>query len=113
MDRITQVDEYIETATKEQQAILQKLRKIIEQAVPETKEGFKWKQPVYSTQKNFCYLKFTKKHVTLGFFNFEPIDDTQNLLEGTGKRMRHIKIHQMEDIQENVFKTMLKQAASF
>ena len=35
------------------------------------------------------------------------------LLEGTGKKMRHIKISKKEDIKAELFSTMLRQAAKF
>ena len=69
MSRLTAVDLYISEATDDQQGVLQELRDLIFEAVPDVKEQFKWSQPVYGTTKDFVYLKHTKKHLNLGFFN--------------------------------------------
>jgi len=113
MKKIKEVNDYITKAPAEQTEILEKLRDLILETVPESEELFKWGQPVYATQKNFAYLKSTKKHVNLGFFNFDKIDDTQNLLEGKGKSMRHIKIRNLDNFDLGTFKEMIKQSAEF
>lgn len=113
MSRLTAVDLYISEATDDQQGVLQELRDLIFEAVPDVKEQFKWSQPVYGTTKDFVYLKHTKKHLNLGFFNFEKVDDPDGLLEGTGKRMRHIKIIPDHVPDRAVLKAMITQAAKF
>ena len=40
----------------------------------------------------FAYVGAFKSHVSLGFFNGAALDDPFELLEGTGKRMRHVKL---------------------
>jgi hypothetical protein len=40
----------------------------------------------------FGYVNAFKKHVNVGFFNGAALDDPFELLEGTGKRMRHVKL---------------------
>ncbi len=40
----------------------------------------------------FGYVNVFKAHVNVGFFNGAFLDDPHKLLEGTGKRMRHVKI---------------------
>ncbi|MEO8466486.1 MAG: DUF1801 domain-containing protein [Gammaproteobacteria bacterium] len=40
----------------------------------------------------FAYVGAFKDHVNMGFFNGAALDDTFELLEGTGKRMRHVKL---------------------
>ena len=113
MDRIKDVDQYMAEAPSDQVLILESLREFIAEAVPEAKEQFKWGQPVYGTVKDFVYLKYTKKHVNLGFFNFEKVDDPDGWLEGTGVRMRHIKITDISQFDPDRLKQMIKQAATF
>lgn len=113
MTRIAEVDTYITDAPIELQATLSVLRDLIFTAVPQTKESFKWKQPVYSTAKDYLYLKANKAHVNLGFFNFEKIENPAYPLEGTGKRMRHIKIKNLADFDPEGLKQMIVQASKF
>jgi hypothetical protein len=40
----------------------------------------------------FAYVGAYKEHVTIGFFTGATLSDPAGVLEGTGKRMRHVKI---------------------
>lgn len=113
MERIAEVDAYIEQAPLAQQKTLKALRDLIFEAVPETKEALKWKQPVYSTVKDYVYLKAHPGYVNLGFFNFTQIEAKTELLEGTGKRMRHIKIRQFSEVDRSHLKELIVLASKF
>ncbi len=40
----------------------------------------------------FAYTGAFKAHVNVGFFHGAELDDPAGLLEGSGKRMRHVKL---------------------
>lgn len=40
----------------------------------------------------FGYVNVFRKHVNVGFFNGAQLPDPKGLLEGSGKRMRHVKL---------------------
>lgn len=40
----------------------------------------------------FAYVNTFKSHVNVGFFHGASLDDPSGLLEGHGKRMRHVKV---------------------
>jgi hypothetical protein len=40
----------------------------------------------------FSYVNVFKNHVNVGFFFGAELEDPGDLLEGTGKRMRHVKL---------------------
>jgi hypothetical protein len=40
----------------------------------------------------FAYVNVFKAHVSIGFFQGASLRDPAGLLEGTGKRMRHVKL---------------------
>lgn len=40
----------------------------------------------------FAYVDSFTNHVNVGFFHGAMLDDPAGLLEGTGKRMRHVKL---------------------
>jgi hypothetical protein len=44
------------------------------------------------------YIAGFKSHVNLGFMHGAELDDPAELLEGTGKRLRHVKIRKVEDV---------------
>jgi hypothetical protein len=41
----------------------------------------------------FGYVNTFKAHVNVGFFHGAALEDPAGLLEGSGKRMRHVKLH--------------------
>jgi hypothetical protein len=107
----TQITEYISNSPEDQQQIMDALRKLIHECVPSVTEEFKWSRPVFKAKKDFAYLKTAKAYVTLGFFNFEKLNDKDNKLEGTGKDMRHIKIKALKDIDILMLKDWFRVAA--
>src|SRR5262245_58973487 len=68
-----------------------------------------------STEKlmktGICYIGVLKDHVNLGFHNGASLRDPYGLIEGTGKRMRHIKIRHMDDVLNPAIRMYLQQAA--
>ncbi len=103
------VTEYIAKAKEEQIIILETLRKLIHETIIDVSEEVKWNMPVFNNGKDFAYLRFAKNHITLGFYNIDKIQDPDNLLEGEGNTLKHIKIKKMDEIRKNVISLWLKQ----
>lgn len=83
-----QVTEYIENAPEEQKEIMKTVREIIRQTVPALIEEFKWSRPIFKSTKDFAYFQVNKNYVTIGFTkDIEKLNDTNKILEGTGKTM--------------------------
>ena len=113
MNKLDEVTDYIDEAPEPQKHILLKLRDLIFTVVPNSTEQFKWNQPTYATEKDYCYLKYTKNHVNLGFTDRGKLNDPNSLLEGTGKKMCHIKVNAIEDVNQAELTPMIKQASLF
>ena len=63
-------------------------------AFPQVAESIKWNQLTFhyrNTNLAFIYSA-AADHLNLGFFNATSLHDPQALFQGTGKRMRHIKL---------------------
>ncbi|NOS92592.1 MAG: DUF1801 domain-containing protein [Cyclobacteriaceae bacterium] len=58
----------------------------------------------------FAYVNVYSTHVNVGFFYGAFIYDADQLLEGTDKRMRHIKIKPTQPANEKAIKLFLKTA---
>ncbi len=102
---------WFESLPREQAPVLRALRKLVLASGKDISEEMKWGRPCYSAAKGlYCYLHVTKKHATLGFHKGGSLKDPKNLLEGTGKDMRHIKVATMDDIDAPAFRSLLKQA---
>lgn len=48
--------------------------------------------------EHFCWLQPNKAHVNLGFNYGAELPDPSDLLEGTGKLFRHVKLRSLEDV---------------
>ncbi len=104
------VEDWVNESDDWQIAHLQRLREIVQAAVPDAREALKWGQPCYSRNSLFCYLQRAKKHVTLGFQKGAQMSDPDGLLEGDGKLMRHLKFGPDASIDEARCTTLIREA---
>lgn len=106
------VDGYIAGLDGWQAEIVSEVRQIIRAAAPEAVEAVKWAQPVYSYNGPFAYIKAFKNAVNFGFWRGVDLNDADGLLQGTGDKMRHVKLANMEDIKPEIFSEFVQQAVS-
>jgi len=55
----------------------------------------------------FAYVNVFKAHVNVGLFNGASLDDPQGLLEGGGKRMRHVKLRPGQGVDEEALRMLI------
>jgi hypothetical protein len=65
--------------------------------------------PKKSTE-HFCYIAPYDEHVNLGFNYGLGLPDPDHLLEGAGKKFRHVKIQTIEDVKRSPLKNLLQAA---
>ena len=58
----------------------------------------------------FAYVCVWTSHVNVGFFHGAFLKDPAGLLEGTGKRMRHVKLRPGSDIDSAALKKLIRDA---
>lgn len=104
------VDEYIDSLEGWQQDAAAQVRGIVTAAAPEAKEAVKWAQAVYEVNGPFAYIRAFKNSVNFGFWRGVDIDDPNGLLQGSGEKMRHVKLTGAADIEEEAFSAFVKQA---
>lgn len=92
------IKEYIEKQPSPQKEILLKVREIFLKTLTDCKEKMTWGVVVFGDNKFYIASMKTRVHVgfSINGLNKEEI----GLFEGSGKTMRHIKIHSLEDIDE-------------
>jgi len=95
----SQVDAYIEKQKSPQKEILQKVREVFRDTLPNCKEEMKWGVVTFAAGK--FYIAAMKNRVHVGFAITGLSEDEIGLFEGNGKTMRHIKIPTLESIEEN------------
>ena len=103
-------------ASKETLPILKKAHKLLleihPQAVIVPRLGERSISYGLGPKKNseaYCYLIAYKTHVNLGFFHGSRLG-ADDLLEGTGPLMRHLKLSSVEDIGKPVIQRLIKAA---
>ena len=66
--------------------------------------------PTKSPFDRITYIWPVENHVTLGFFYGGNLNDQNHLLEGEGKRMRHVKVRSVQEEENPALKSLLKEA---
>ncbi len=109
-----EVDEYISKLPWQQQEIASAVRKLVLGASPRLEETVKWGKPWFCcSDETICYIAAQKDYVNFGFARGSELPDPEELLEGTGKGMRHIKLKTMKDVRRKPLTALVKEALKF
>ena len=100
-------EEAISGSSRQVKEIAERLRALIIEVYPEVVEVPWPKQKIVGygvgpkkMSEHFCYIGAFKKHVNLGFYYGADLPDPQGLLEGTGKKLHHIKVKNGEEVDQ-------------
>jgi len=81
------------------------LRDLVEKLHPEFMETIWLQQGIASygvgpkkMSEHYVYIAPQKAHVNLGFYHGVDLPDPAGLLEGTGKKLRHVKVRGVSEI---------------
>ena len=93
-------DAYYAQHPGDKRALLEKLRAIVQKAVPDAESSIKWGVPFYARNgKSVCSIAAFKEHVGINFFAPPSVlADPGKKLEGGGKSMRMLKVRTEMDI---------------
>ena len=58
----------------------------------------------------FCHIPVYSNHINLGFNLGADLDDPDGILSGTGKKIRHISIHESSDLSHPAIARLLADA---
>lgn len=61
--------------------------------------------------EHFCYIGLHERHVNLGFFYGADLDDPEGLLEGAGKKLRHVKLTDAAAVRQPGIQRLVDQAS--
>lgn len=110
--RDTQVDNYIGNLEPWALRLVGELRRLIMDTVPDVQETFKWNAPTYEYNGLLCGLNPARGYVRLQFYRGAELNDPEGLLEGTGKGLRHVKVHNLDDTNREALKALVLEAAA-
>ena len=96
------VEEFLSSYPAEISNLAGDLRAFVRAVVPDAEETLHlgWRSITFRNTKAFCSIIPHKKWVNLQFQNGNELSDPAELLEGTGKSMRHVKIRDAADLGE-------------
>lgn len=106
------------TNTPEAQELARQLRKLIRTILPDSQERIYagWGvADIYMGEpkgRGFMSIGPQKKYVNLYFMNGADLPDPAGLLTGTGKKLRHVKIMMVENLQNPALRELIEAAAS-
>ena len=75
------------------------LRRMFLEAAPDFRESIKWGKPCFEKKVKIFYIASqADKYVTVGLWQGALLPNPDGLIEGTGKRMRHVKVRSVEEM---------------
>lgn len=104
------VDAIVAKLKSPQKETVQALRELVLETGSDLKEQVKWRNPTYTRKDNVCWIILYKDHADFGFFKGTSLSDPHKVLEGTGKRLRHVKIRAVEEIKPEVLRPLIREA---
>jgi hypothetical protein len=114
MRTIQEVDDYISSLPKWQQAVCSRVRDLIHQAEPSIVEEIKFKsRPYFTLEGNVCALLAAKDHVNV--FIYDPIapDPSGIINQGHGNETaRSIQLYEGDALNEKAFVELIKAVAN-
>lgn len=96
------IDEFFVDYLPEVQAISRTLRAMVRAGIPQALELLHASQNhvgyshAASPRDTICYICPMRDYVRLGFMYGGHLADPEQVLEGTGKRLRHVKVRTLE-----------------
>jgi hypothetical protein len=60
--------------------------------------------------EHFCYIGVFSKHVNLGFYYGVSLQDPDGLLVGSGKKLRHVKVQTLEQVEDQSLRDLVEWA---
>lgn len=115
--RLGAFDDLLKEASSDVKAVAQKLREILFADLPEAIETVRLGDgaatygpgPKKMTESH-VYIMPKEAYVNLGFFHGSSLNDPDNLLEGTGKKMRHVKVRSLEEAEGPALRSLILEA---
>jgi len=99
------VTEYINKQESFKKTLLNKARTLILNTIPNCHEEYSWGVPVYDHGKFYIAAMKTRVHIGFGITGLTENEIKE--FEGSGKTMRHIKIHSLEEFEKTNLKKLI------
>ena len=107
------IDEYIRQCPSAVVPLLAELRAFILQTLPGVSESMQYGVPVFlnAHETPVVYLFGSKAHVNFGFLKSGELDDLHDVLVGSGRPSKHIKVYPNQSYDKELLSGFLEQCA--
>lgn len=117
--KIGQFSDLLQLASEPLQPVMESVRALILELHPDACEvvrlGEKAASYGWGPRKmidGYAYIMPFRSWVNLGFFQGTSLMDPQGLLEGTGKKLRHIKLRTVHDTEQPSVRALVEEACA-
>lgn len=105
------MDDWLEQKPEKLRPIAIRWFEVIKACGPDVEDIFHDYYPMGCVDRApFAYVNVFQAHVNVGFFYGTELEDKSGLMEGTGKRMRHIKLRPGEAVDDKAIEALIKAA---
>jgi len=105
------VDEFIQAKIQpELREIAQRLRALMREHAPEAKEVISYGIPAWRLNHIIAVISPTKKDITFAFSRGAEFEDKYGMLKGVGKVSKHVKIKDVNSINDVALQYYIRQA---
>jgi hypothetical protein len=107
------VEQFLATYSPDVQELAQKARALIQEIVPDAHERYyeKYSSLSYGSgtkmTEGFVYIAPMKNRINLGFYRGAVLPDSDGLLEGTGKLLRHVKVFSVAELEKPAIRQLI------
>ncbi|GII01946.1 DUF1801 domain-containing protein [Planobispora takensis] len=106
------VDEFVRVkVAPEHRPIVAILRDLMKGHAPAAEEVIMYGSPAWKGSKALAIISVSKTHLTFAFERGAEFTDRYGLLEGVGKKTRHVKLKKVEDVNREALSDYITQAA--
>ena len=113
-------EEIMSQASAEAAALSRRAKALIQDVMPDVVEVAWPRQRIIGygvgpkkMSEHFVYIAVFKARINLGFYYGADLPDPENLLEGSGRDMRHIKIMQPGQLENPALRELIVAASKY
>ncbi|MFI6518213.1 DUF1801 domain-containing protein [Spirillospora sp. NPDC050679] len=107
------VDQYIESKVLPQhRPTVAALRALMAEGAPDAAEVISYGSPAWRSNKILAIISASKAHITFAFERGAEFTDDHGLLQGVGKKTRHVKIKTPEALDADALRDYICQAVA-
>ena len=110
-------DRVISGSNARVQEIAKRVRQLIVEVYPDVVEVAWPKQKIVGygvgpkkMSEHFCYIGIHKSHVNLGFYRGAELADPAGLMEGTGIKLRHVKVRDITEADRSSLRDLIQRS---